>query len=118
MLVNPGVPLPTRDVFASIRRHATATSRFLHNVPGRPDALIGFLTEHGNDLTPAAIACAPVIGEVLIALRALPGVRLTRMSGSGPTCFALFPTPGEAAAGARRLQADRKNWWVKAATIG
>jgi len=90
----------------------------LHNVPGRPDALIGFLIEHGNDLTQAAIACAPVIGEVLIALRALPGVRLTRMAGSGPTCFALFPTPGEAEAGARRLQADRKNWWIKAATIG
>ena len=32
-----------------------------------------------------------MIGEVLNALAALPGALFTRMSGSGATCFALFP---------------------------
>lgn len=117
VFANPGVPLPTREVFAKFTDGASST-KFLSYVPGEHDWLISFLAEHGNGLTQAAIACAPVIGEVLIALRALPGVRLTRLAGSGPTCFALFPTPGEAEAGARRLQADRKDWWVRAATIG
>ena len=72
----------------------------LRNVPRTRDAMIEFLTRHGNDLSQAAIACAPVISEVLIALRALPGVRLVRMSGSGPTCFALFGSAGEAEAAA------------------
>jgi len=79
--------------------------------------MIEFLSRHGNDLTQAAIACAPVITEVLIALRALPGVHLVRMSGSGPTCFALLRSPGEAQAAARRLAAERKDWWVRAAVL-
>jgi 4-diphosphocytidyl-2-C-methyl-D-erythritol kinase len=51
-------------------------------------------------------------------LRAVPGVRLARMSGSGATCFALFKTPGEAAAAAWLIQAAHEDWWVRPATIG
>ena len=74
-------------------------------MPADSDALIDFLGRQGNDLTQAAIACVPVIADVLDALRALPGVRLARMSGSGPTCFALFGSRDEAAAAAQRLTA-------------
>lgn len=117
VLVNPKVPVSTRDVFAAFAG-SSLSDKYLRNVPARFDAMIGFLTEHGNDLTQAAIACAPVITEVLIALRALPAVRLVRMSGSGPTCFALFQSSGEALAAAQRLAAERKDWWVHATMIG
>lgn len=117
VLVNPRVPLPTRDVFAKFAGRQGSTKN-VTAVPARHDALIDFLRGHENDLTQAAIACAPAVADVLIALRALPGVRLTRMSGSGPTCFALFPSAGEAAAAARRLAAERRDWWVQAAGIG
>jgi 4-diphosphocytidyl-2-C-methyl-D-erythritol kinase len=117
LLVNPGVPLPTRDVFK--RFHGTPSNKkFLANVPTTFDGMIGFLNENGNDLMQAAIACAPIISEVLIVLRALPAVHLVRMSGSGPTCFALFRTLGEAQAAARRLQAERKDWWMRATVLG
>ncbi len=117
LLVNPGVPLPTRDVFKKF--HGTPSNKkFLANVPITFDGMIGFLNENGNDLMQAAIACAPIISEVLIVLRALPAVHLVRMSGSGPTCFALFRTLGEAQAAARRLQAERKDWWVRATVLG
>jgi 4-diphosphocytidyl-2-C-methyl-D-erythritol kinase len=79
--------------------------------------MIGFLDKRGNDLTQAAIACAPVIVDVLMALRALPAVELVRMSGSGPTCFALFRSAGEADAAARRLRAEREEWWVCATVL-
>jgi 4-diphosphocytidyl-2-C-methyl-D-erythritol kinase len=117
LLVNPGVPVATRDVFAklvSAQRHKNN----LGDVPTGYDAMIAFLDNHGNDLTQPAIACAPVIDDVLIVLRALPGARFARMSGSGSTCFALFGTAGEAATAARCLQADRAEWWVQATTIG
>jgi 4-diphosphocytidyl-2-C-methyl-D-erythritol kinase len=55
---------------------------------------------------------------VLKALGGLSGVRLARMSGSGPTCFALFATGEEAAAAARGLQAKRPDWWVYPTIIG
>lgn len=117
VLANPGVPLSTRDVFA---RFEVSRSNFenIGPVPGRLDELIAFLDVHGNDLTAAAIACSPAVSELLAALRALPGARLTRMSGSGPTCFALFASAGEASAAARLLAAANRDWWVCATTVG
>jgi len=117
LLVNPGVPLATRDVFAKYFG-TPSNKKYLANVPITFDGMIGFLNENGNDLTQAAIACRPVISEVLITLRALPAVQLVRMSGSGPTCFALFRSAGEAQALARRLAAEYKDWWVRATVFG
>lgn len=111
LLVNPRHAVATRDVFAALARQGSPRSApSLGEVPRSFDALIDYLESHGNDLTEPAIACAPVVGEVLAALRTLPGVRLARMSGSGATCFALFATPAEAQ-GAAGLLTDR-NWWV------
>jgi 4-diphosphocytidyl-2-C-methyl-D-erythritol kinase len=117
LLVNPGVPLATRDVFKKFFG-TPSNKKFIANVPITFDGMIGFLNENGNDLSQAAIACAPVISEVLITLRALPGVQFERMSGSGPTCFALFRSRGEAQVAARRLSAERKEWWVRATMLG
>jgi len=116
VLVNPRVPLATRDVFGKFAR--VQNGRNLAEVPRETGALIDFLKLHGNDLTPAARACEPAVGEILEALNPLTGVRLIRMSGSGPTCFALFATRDEAAMAAQRLKDERKNWWVQPATIG
>jgi 4-diphosphocytidyl-2-C-methyl-D-erythritol kinase len=116
VLVNPRVPLSTRDVFGKFT--GSQGGNELGDVPHGLGSLIDFLKLHGNDLTPAARACSPVVGEVLEALKTLPGARLVRMSGSGPTCFALFSTPGEATTAARKLARDRPDWWVRAATIG
>jgi 4-diphosphocytidyl-2-C-methyl-D-erythritol kinase len=117
LLVNPGVPLGTREVFSALAASQYGKDE-LTNVPNGHDALIAFLDVHGNDLTQAAIACAPVIADVLAALNALPSVRLARMSGSGPTCFALFASVGEAAAAGRQLAAAHKIWWVQPAILG
>src|SRR3546814_13118306 len=43
-----------------------------------------------NDLQPGAISLCPPIADVLTALAACGGALLSRMSGSGATCFALF----------------------------
>lgn len=116
VLVNPRVPLATRDVFGKLAVARSGSD--LADVPREFDALIEFLKEHGNDLTPAANACAPVVGEMLGALHALPSVRLARMSGSGPTCFAVFGSQREAATAAQKLKDYRKDWWIQSATIG
>jgi 4-diphosphocytidyl-2-C-methyl-D-erythritol kinase len=117
VLVNPGVPLATRDVFAKFVG-TQGSKKNIADVPRTHDAMIEFLASHGNDLTQGAIDCQPVIADVLDRLRALPDVRLVRMSGSGATCFALFASPGEAAAAAWLLKAAHKDWWVCPATIG
>lgn len=117
VLVNPGVALATRDVFAKFAGMQSVQNA-IGDLPRSADALIGFLEQHGNDLAPAAIACAPVIAEVIDSLRAVQGCRLARMSGSGATCFGLFASAGEAAAAAWLLQAGHKDWWVCSTSIG
>jgi 4-diphosphocytidyl-2-C-methyl-D-erythritol kinase len=116
LLVNPGVPLTTAEVFAAFAGSQGGKTA-LAGVPREHGALIEWLGGHENDLTNSAITCLPVIAEVLRALAGLPGVKLARMSGSGPTCFALFGSPGEAASAAQWLKAERKAWWVCPATI-
>jgi 4-diphosphocytidyl-2-C-methyl-D-erythritol kinase len=117
VMVNPGVALATRDVFTKFSIAQAGTTN-IADVPRTLDPMIEFLEQHGNDLAQAAIACAPVIAEVLETMRAVPGVRLARMSGSGATCFALFTSAGEAAAAAWLLQEAHEDWWVRPAMIG
>ncbi|HEY0223704.1 MAG TPA: 4-(cytidine 5'-diphospho)-2-C-methyl-D-erythritol kinase [Pseudolabrys sp.] len=117
VLVNPGVGLATRDVFGKLVISQTGKTN-IGEVPQTLDAAIEFLSAHGNDLTQPAIACVPVIAEVLDAMHAVPGVRLARMSGSGATCFALFSTAGEAAAASWLLQEPNSDWWVRTTTLG
>ncbi|MDE1937520.1 MAG: 4-(cytidine 5'-diphospho)-2-C-methyl-D-erythritol kinase [Alphaproteobacteria bacterium] len=111
VLVNPGVGVPTGKVFAALtERHGVGH--------GRPPTmasvgdLIAYLNTTANDLEAPARATAPAIGEVLDALAVQPGVLLTRMSGSGATCFALFESQAAAAAAAAVLRRARPSWWV------
>ena len=116
VLVNPGVALATRDVFGKLTGRSGGSE--LTEVPREFDALIECLNQHGNDLTAAAMACTPVVAEVLAALKKLPGAKLVRMSGSGSSCFALFATQREAAAASQRLGAGQNGWWVQATSLG
>jgi 4-diphosphocytidyl-2-C-methyl-D-erythritol kinase len=117
LLANPGVPLSTRDVFAKLSLDGART-KTLTDLPSGFDGMVTFLREHGNDLTAPAIACAPIVDEMLNALNALPGARLARMSGSGSTCFALFSSEMEALAAAERMRKERSAWWIWPTTLG
>lgn len=119
VLVNPRVPVPTKDVFA--RLAAPLVSQAAPAPEDRPPtdrtALLSYLRDRGNDLEAPAMALQPVIAEVLIALRRFAACRLARMSGSGATCFALFDTAKAAAAAVRVLRARHAAWWVRAAML-
>jgi 4-diphosphocytidyl-2-C-methyl-D-erythritol kinase len=115
VLVNPRVALATREVFS--RFTGSQSRNGIADVPREFSALIEFLKQHDNDLTPAASACAPVVGEMLRALQSVPRVKLARMSGSGPTCFALFGSQADAIAAAQKLGDQQSNWWIQPATI-
>src|ERR1700759_5491424 len=100
VMVNPGVPVATRDVFNALglrngelrvgaadvllqdRAWPEATAPLADWI----DAFVGV----GNYLEAPALRTEPVIGDVLSALRDSDGVKLARMSGSGATCFAIY----------------------------
>jgi len=121
VLVNSGVALATKDVFA---RHDRQVSRGQAKraartaaVPRKSAALVEWLAARGNDLEPAAISLAPSIATTLGTLRNTSGCRLARMSGSGATCFGLFASSRAAAAAARKIKAAHPRWWVRASVL-
>jgi 4-diphosphocytidyl-2-C-methyl-D-erythritol kinase len=115
ILVNPGVMLATRDVFAALRVFGQAEAAPLA-APGVA-GLLAALARSGNDLEEPAMRLAPVIADVLAALRDLSGCRMGRMSGSGATCFGVFEHGAAAVAGARRLRVAHPSWWVRATRL-
>ena len=66
-----------------------------------------------NDLEPPARSLTPEIAEIS-ALLAGSGADLVRMSGSGATCFGLFPSLQAAEAAAQQLHSQRPDWYFQA----
>lgn len=121
VLANPGQPLATQAVYATLHaeplradpRHGAEKLDFR----GDFAALLAYTLPRGNDLEAPAANLVPEIRGVLAALSALQGVRLTGLSGSGPTCFALFATQDEAKRAAAGLAAAHPRWWVAAGAL-
>jgi 4-diphosphocytidyl-2-C-methyl-D-erythritol kinase len=121
VLVNPGVALATKSVFAgwtpAVGQYDPCDPAVIARL-SRREELLQFLMRQSNDLEFSAIGLAPAIAEVLHALRNLPGRRLVRMSGSGATCFALFSSAAKAIEAGKLLQAKYPHWWVRASRLG
>ncbi|MDX2157088.1 MAG: 4-(cytidine 5'-diphospho)-2-C-methyl-D-erythritol kinase [Hyphomicrobiaceae bacterium] len=119
VLANPGIPLATPDVFRALAAPPLAAAVQPAVAPWLDsfEALLDYAVARPNDLEAVAVRLCPAIAEVQRALADLDGARLVRMSGSGPTCFALFDGAGSAVAGARRLGAAHPDWWVRAAPV-
>jgi 4-diphosphocytidyl-2-C-methyl-D-erythritol kinase len=127
VLVNPCVPVATKDVFKALGlRHGEllvgATDVILLDpiwpeAGASVDAWIEALADIGNDLEKPAIRIQPVIGEVLSALGETDGAQLARMSGSGATCFAIFSDDADAQRAAEAIQLAHPLWWVHAGAL-
>jgi len=120
VLVNPGVPSPTGEVYRrldAMRPHGEADrpATPAHFADGR--AVAQWLSGLRNDLEAPAVAINPVVGEALAAL-ADGGARLARVSGSGATCFALCADAAAAASLAARVASAHPRWWVRPCRLG
>jgi 4-diphosphocytidyl-2-C-methyl-D-erythritol kinase len=127
VMVNPCVPVATKDVFRALGLRngellVGATDVLLQDRSWpEPDASVAewieAFVEVGNDLEAPALRIQPVIDEVLSALRDAKGAKLARMSGSGATCFAIFADDADAQAAAEKIRRDHPVWWVHAGTL-
>lgn len=127
LLVNPGVPVATKDVFEALGlRHGEllvgATDIMMLGEPwpeegGSLEEWVEALAASANDLEEPATRIEPVIGEVIAALNATNGAWLSRMSGSGATCFAIYENTADAGRAADKLRREHPSWWVHAGTL-
>lgn len=119
VLVNPGVPLPTKEVFAALgapplgEAGETGTPQSFASL----ESLLAYLRDHPNDLETPARQLVPVISDVLDAIVGAPGCLLARLSGSGPTCYGVFGTPADAARAADTLIRMHPDWWIVPARL-
>lgn len=118
VLVNPGVAVPTAEVFATLNAR-TGVGR-MRPPPGNIQTLwdvVAYLDDASNDLEAPASQLHPVIDEVLDALSNEPGCVVAQMSGSGATCLGLFDGGYLALGGAERIAFEHPEWWVRATHI-
>lgn len=97
ILLNPGVALSTRDVFAAWKPH--------HDGDGP------------NDLLAPAASLAPVITDAIQKLMATIGCQRAWMTGSGATVIGAFESCQMALNAAKVLIQQNPSWWVRKTEI-
>ncbi|OYW57332.1 MAG: 4-(cytidine 5'-diphospho)-2-C-methyl-D-erythritol kinase [Hyphomicrobium sp. 32-62-53] len=125
VLVNPQAPVPankTARVFRALGAPPLAANEASvpSAIPAIPDRaeLLALMARIGNDLEAPATAVVPEIEDVITALEACPGLRIARLSGAGPTCFAIFDDAPSAETAAAALATDHPGWWIAPVVIG
>jgi 4-diphosphocytidyl-2-C-methyl-D-erythritol kinase len=112
VLVNPGVPVATPDVFKALATHDNPPLPSPPSGPSR-QAIIEWLGRTRNDLQAPASLLAPDISLAMQSLCAA-GSHFARMSGSGATCFGLFENAVQAARAAAQIRRRQPGWFVVA----
>ena len=121
VLVNPGRPLATPEVFRALAAAplgADERAPLAVSVPLDADGLVALMRERGNDLEQPATALLPAIADIKVALSSQPGCLVAAMSGSGPTCFGIFTDAAAAARAAATLAHYDPRWWVVETRLG
>jgi 4-diphosphocytidyl-2-C-methyl-D-erythritol kinase len=116
VLVNPRISLPTKDVFAAYMAdysHPGAMPSHIYDM----QALMGYMMASHNALQQPAITIQPVIAEILASIASSPSCRISRMSGSGATCFGLYDNEAMAIEAANHIRKEHSGWWVMASHI-
>lgn len=119
VLVNPRHEVPTGSVFRELgaplleQEVEIAPEALAQRGYTDAEALVAALRDAPNDLEAPARRLVPIISDVLAAIEALPACLLSRMSGSGATCFGLFDSPAGAERAAQLLASRHPNWWVR-----
>lgn len=116
VLVNPRIALSTPAVFKARTGDFTPAAP-LTEPPPDAQSLAEALGERRNDLAHPAILLEPTVAAMLAAIAETEGCLLSRMSGSGATCFGLYATEEEADNAADDLRETHPGWWVSPAPI-
>lgn len=115
ILVNPGVTVSTAFIFneyAKINQSFDETRKIKSGEIHFP-FMIEKLIESQNSLQKAALKMEPVIGKVMAAINETDNVIISRMSGSGATCFGLYENGQMAMKAAKIITGKYPHWWVQ-----
>ena len=123
VLVNPQVQVPpdkTAQVFRRLAAPPFDPSKPVEELLENKNAATpGERFAHmRNDLEAPATAVIPAIAEVLTTLKADRRSQLVRLSGAGPTCFAVCSYSDPCDELADHLAEAHPSWWVSSTYLG
>ncbi|WP_339077776.1 4-(cytidine 5'-diphospho)-2-C-methyl-D-erythritol kinase [Acetobacter sp. AC2005] len=111
VLVNCGQAVSTPEVFRKRTGDFVPRADLPQSWPNSA-AMVATLKALENSLEAPACSICPPVKKVLADIAAQPECQLARMSGSGATCFGVFPTVEAAREAADRLADAHAAWWV------
>lgn len=110
LLVNPNKPVSTKEIFSKLQNvDNSMLSPLSKNLTN--ENLIGWLQQQRNDLEPIAASLEPTTVEVTKTLKE-SGALLSRMSGSGATCFGIYKDDVTCKAAGLQISEIHPDWWV------
>jgi len=112
VLTNPLKGVATPEVFRRLTTKNNAALSLAAGVSGSAGWL-AVIDAARNDLEPPARQLVPEIAVISEMLQTR-GALLTRMSGSGATCFGIFANMAEAQEAAAALHGERPDWYFQA----
>lgn len=112
VLVNSNESVVTPKIFAARKGEFSAPAPRLHKPLEDVDALVSYLAPLRNDLAAPAMELCLIIKPVLENLESQEGCLLSRMLGSGATCFGLFADRGMAKQAMSQIHRRHPEWWV------
>jgi len=117
VLVNAGLGVETGAVFRALKSRENSG---LSDIPKNfqdSETLFEYLRAQRNDMQTAAIENCPIISDVLSAIEVTENCALSRMSGSGGTCFGLYASDVDADNAVSEICQDHSDWWVVSAEV-
>lgn len=115
VLVNPNLAVSTAQIF---RNFDASNPQDTPRPQKQSGTLLSRALDGRNDLQPIAIDLCPAISDIIAVIAAQPSCALSRMTGSGATCFGLFPDAASAQAAAENICLAHPDWWVKSCKLG
>lgn len=112
VLVNPGIPLSTPAVFKALEIRDNGSLPLFNDMRDMA-ALIEWLKHARNDLETPATTIVPEIKTALESLT-IEGAQISRMSGSGATCFGIFLKQQDATQAAHAIAQRHPTWFAVA----
>lgn len=114
LLVNPRVSVATPAVFKAFSPPYSRPRPHFHDrlTLQNRTFLLDHLRQTDNALQKPSVQISSTIQYVIDEIQETPNVLLSRMSGSGATCFGLYSSAEDLERARKLLKAAHPDWWV------
>ena len=117
LLVNPAISISTASIFNAYKDRGDS---FDIALPSKGIILNDYNMLKAiadNSLQAHAMEIAPGVGSALEAISSQFGCQLSRMSGSGATCFGVFDSEKSLNEATKTIKKNHPDWWVHAGSL-